>query len=230
MKVVIYALLSAILLYLYYLKKDVGIFIAFVILVLSTIVYGGDSCEEGFGGSGGDACKTLGFTELNIDKEDMGGSLEKELVKIKSVATTHWPYDEKGETDNEKKKESMKIFVGVYFKEVKKVQDDADANKGDGFINVSKGLYDQVNSKDESKRRKININPSDIPKGSLSDIIAGGSFFLKILKSVDKSGELADDAGAKKICKYLICLCKQWISIYKKIDSMGTGTIGSAKK
>ena len=51
-KVVIYIILSAILLYLYYRKGDLAIFVAFVIVVTGTLILGKGGSMEGFGKKG----------------------------------------------------------------------------------------------------------------------------------------------------------------------------------
>ena len=93
-KGVIYIILSAILLYLYYRKRDLAIFVGFIVVVVGTLILGkGD--EEGFGMGGGGGidkeCSEMGFTQPKIDKKDINGSLEKapeEMVVSVTVAET----------------------------------------------------------------------------------------------------------------------------------------------
>lgn len=182
---------------------------------------------EGFsvGGGGGDkvdsACAKMGFTAPKIDKDDLGGSLEKEMKKIKKVADKHWPYDGRGESKDEAEKKSMGDFINVYAKEVKKMEGGGDG-AADNFLKVCRMLYYQVNDPDESKRTKITIEPKQITNGSLNDVISGGIFMLKLLENVNKSDELKN-AGAKNLIKYLICVCKHWNAIIKKIDGLAGG-------
>ena len=92
-KVVIYIILSAILLYLYYRKGDFMVFAAFLVLVFATLVFGdaregleGKGKGKGKSGGGGGDCKSLGFTVPKIDKNDKKGSLDKITKNIKKVA------------------------------------------------------------------------------------------------------------------------------------------------
>jgi hypothetical protein len=224
----IYIILSAILLYLYYRRRDLAIFAAFIVVVGATLIFGDGSASasaslsEGFN-AGSDKvdkeCAKLGFTAPKLDKDDLGGSLEKEMKKIKKVADKHWPYDEKGDSKDEAEKKSIQAFINVYFKEVEKHTKAPEAKNGEEFYTTCFRLYEQVNSPDEKKRQKI--KSSDIEKGSLTSLLSGGKFLLKTLEDVSKSDELKDDDGAKNISKYLICLCKHWIGIITKIYGGG---------
>ncbi|NDE72109.1 MAG: hypothetical protein EB054_05355, partial [Actinobacteria bacterium] len=68
-KTVIYIILSAILLYLYYRKGDLAIFVGFVVVVTGTLILGKGHGVDGFsmgggggGGGGGDKeCAKIGF-------------------------------------------------------------------------------------------------------------------------------------------------------------------------
>ena len=69
-RIVIYIILSAVLLYLYYSRRDLAIFAVFVVVVGATLIFGDRSAEGfsvgGIGGGGGDKidkeCTKLGFT------------------------------------------------------------------------------------------------------------------------------------------------------------------------
>ena len=95
-KAVIYIILSAILLYLYYRKGDLAIFVAFVVVVTGTLILGKGGGDEGFGMGGGGGgvvdkeCANLGFKEVKIDKKDINGSLEKAMKNIEKVADKYW--------------------------------------------------------------------------------------------------------------------------------------------
>jgi len=226
-KVAVYIILSAILLYLYYRKKDFTIFAAFVVVVAGTLIFGdrnGDS--EGFsGGKAGDKeCAKLGFTAPKIVKDDLGGSLEKEMNKIKKVADKYWPYDQLGNSNNEDEKKSIQEFIGVFFKEAEKMKEDDDGKKNsNSFYEISLGMYNQVNNPDKSKRQKIKIDAINISSELTKPIISGGNVLLKLLNDVGKSNKIKD-AGAKKLANYLTCLCKHWIAIYKKLEEVVSGS------
>ena len=222
-KMMIYIILSAILLYLYYRNRDLSILMAFIVLVASTLIFEKDTRE---GMSGNNKCEERGFTAPKVVKKDdgnIGESLEKEMKKIKTVADKHWPYDEKGESTNKAENESMKEFIGIYFKEVKenKLSED-DSKNAEAFMALCKDLYNKVNNPDESKRDKLKLRTSDIPKGYLKTFVSGGNALVKVLENVGKSTELTN-TGAKKLNKYLICLCKHWNAIFNLIDGMAVG-------
>ena len=112
MKVIIYAVISALLLYLYYLKRDLSIFAAFMVVVLEMIRtadrqgFLNEGLKMGGGGGGGmdSKCEKLGFSKPTIAKTTLVDDLEKEMKKIKKVADKHWPYDDwKGNTKNKSK-------------------------------------------------------------------------------------------------------------------------------
>ena len=232
-KVVIYIILSAILLYLYYNRGDLAIFASFVVVVLGTLIIRKDfDSVEGMKGKGGGECAKMGFTAPKIVKDknsDVGESLEKEMKKIKKIADKYWPYDERGNSNDETETSSMAEYIKVYAKITKKTtfsKEEDEAVKM--FMEVSKSLYYKVNNPDESKREKIETKVSDLPKGYIK------KFFIpttlsSFLEKISKSDELNDE-GAKKLAKYLSCLCNHWIAIWTKIDSMATGKkIGSSK-
>jgi len=229
-KVVVYIILSAILLYLYYKRGDLAIFAAFVVVVAGTLIFrsGNASAREGMsiggGGGGGDKeCAKLGFTAPKIVKDDIGGSLEKEMNKIKKVADKYWPYDEKGNSNNEDEKKSIQEFIGVFFKEAEKMKEEDDGKKNsNSFYEISLGLYNQVNNPDKSKRQKIKMDAININSELTKPIISGGNTLLKFLNDIGKSNKIKD-AGAKKLAKYLTCLCKHWIAIYKKLEEVVSG-------
>lgn len=237
-KTVIYIVLSAILLYLYYIRRDLAVFAAFVVVVAGTLIIGKDfDSIEGMksSSSGGGGCADMGFTAPKIKKDadgDLGESLEKEMKKIKEIADNHWPYDMKGDSSNKDEQESINKYVGVYLKIVKenKFSKDEDTTLNI-FMEACKGLYEQVNSSDTKKRKKIKLNVSELPKGYLKEIVSvANKLHDDILTKVSESDELKGK-GAKKIAKYLSCLCKHWITIFTQIDSMATGkTSNSSKK
>ena len=247
-KTVIYIILSAILLYLYYLRRDLAVFAAFAVVVAGTLIVGKDfvSIEGmnrrrgggsggggGGGGGGGDGCANMGFTAPKIKKDDdgdLGESLETEIKKIKEIADKYWPYDMKGESDKENEKESIKEYYGVYAKIVQenKFSKDEDTTLNI-FMEACKSMYEQVNSSDKSKRKKLTIKASDLPKGYLKEIVSVANKFHDILNKVRRSSELKD-AGAKKIAKYLSCLCKHWITIFTDVDNLATGKALNSSK
>lgn len=217
-KAVIYIILSALLLYLYYRSRDLYVFAAFAVLVGVTLMSPAyfSNGVEGFAAD--KECDKLGFTEPKLVKSDFSGSLEKEIKKIKKVADKYWPYDDKMDSKDESDKKSMKEFYEVFMKEATKQKDDS--KKGEDFINICRELYNQVHK----SKQQIEV---DVKPGLFKPYISGGNIVLKILNNVGKSSEIKD-AGAKKIATYLTCLCKHWIAILKKAEDVASDSSGAA--
>ena len=227
---VIYIILSAILLYLYYKRGDLAIFAAFAVVVAGTIfTQGSASAREGFGfgggkGKGGDkvdsACAKLGFKQIKLDKDDLAGTLENVIKNIEKVAAKHWPYDIRGETEDKEKSAEFKTFIQVWQKKAKAELEGNEKKNGqaDAFIIASFNVYE---------KKRYNEIVAEKPE-LFKQVISGGEITLKILEKISKSDEI--DSGFKNTLKYLICLCKQWTNTYKAIQKAkdGEGDEGGA--
>jgi len=219
-KVVIYIILSAILLYLYYKRGDLAIFAAFVAVVVGTLIFrsGNASAREGMsigggGGKGDKECAKLGFTAPKMDKDDLAGSLEKAMKIIKTVADKHWPYDDLGgKTDDEDKKKAIELFVKEFQKEAKN-KDEKENQMMNTFIMVASDAYE--------KRKMEELLANVKTPEKLENVITGGKLTLKILEKLSKSNKI--DSSFKKTLKYLICLCKHWTTIFKAIQKANGG-------
>jgi len=215
-KVVIYIILSAILLYLYYRKGDLAIFAAFVVVVTGTLILGKGGSVEGFGIGGGKKggggidkeCAKMGFKPIKLDKDDLAGTLEQVIKGIEQVAVKQWPYDGKATEDEDKKKKQKELdaFVEIWMKEAKaiKIDDKTKSDQTNEFVFFSAEIY-------EKKRydELFKLKPEKI-----KNMISGGDVVLKLLEKINKSDEI--DSNFKKQLKYLICLCKYWTNIYKE--------------
>ena len=210
-KNVIYIILSAILLYLYYKRGGITLFAAFVVVAAGTLFTGagareGLSLGGGKGGGGDKECAKMGFTPIKLDKDDLVGSLEKVMKNIKTVAEKHWPYDDMGgKTEDEKKQKELGAFVEIWMKEAKALDDDkTKSDQANKFVMFSADIY-------EKKRydELFKLKPEQI-----KNMISGGYVVLKLLEKISKSDEI--DSNFKKQLKYLICLCKYWTNIYKE--------------
>jgi hypothetical protein len=220
-KVVIYIILSAILLYLYYKRGALAIFAAFVAVVAGTIFTQGSASErEGFGfggGKGGDkvdsACAKLGFKPIKLDKDDLAGTLEQVIKNIENVAAKHWPYDIRGETEDKEKRAKLQTFIKVYQKKAKAEFGDNEKKEGqaNGFVFASFNVYE---------KKRYNELVAEKPE-LFKQIVSGGEINLKILEKISKSDEI--DSDFKNTLKYLICLCKQWTNTYKAIQKVKDG-------
>jgi hypothetical protein len=229
-KVVIYIILSAILLYLYYRKKDFMIFAAFVVMVAGTMFA---SKREGFGFGGGKkggggidkTCAKMGFKQPKIDKKDINGSLEIVMKNIEEVAETKWPF-EKGDIEGKRTKDktveaNWKVIKDSTFMKdwSKGVSQDISDKKGhkeyEAIINswgVIEELYNTFIKKTTTDEEKTAIVKKH--KEKLDKMIEDGPIIIEFINKLKQSDEIkgADD-GVKDILKYITCLIKQWISI-----------------
>ena len=213
-KTVIYIILSAILLYLYYKRGGIAIFAAFVVMVAGTLFASGSGSatigEEGFSGGGGKECAKMGFTPIQLDKKDLAGSLEKEMKKIKTVADKQWPYDNMGgKTTDEDKEKAFATFVKEFQEDVKE-RNDKERKTIDSFVIISANAYEKGNMYELLKELE--------KPGKIGDIINGGKLTLKVIEKLSKSTTSGSDF--KKIIKYLICLCKHWTNMYQAIQKI----------
>jgi hypothetical protein len=181
-KVVIYIILSAILLYLYYRNRDFTVFAAFIVVVFATLVFGdaregmnkrkGGKGGKGGGGGGKGGCNSLGFTVPAIDKDDKKGSLDKITQNIKKVADKHWPFEDmQGKTPkNEAAGDGWsEIQESATLKaEGEKLQ--KDTTKIDNvmsFIGGSAGIYEVFVTKPDGEKQDAlieNLTKSEIAK------------------------------------------------------------------
>ena len=214
-KVVIYIILSAILLYLYYKRGGIAIFAAFVVMVAGTLFA---SKREGFGfggfggGKGGDkvdsACAKLGFKQIKLDKDDLAGTLEHVIKNIEKVAAKHWPYDIRAETQDKEKSAELQTFIKVWQKKAKAELGGNEKKDGqfNAFLNASFHVYE---------KKRYNEIVAEKPE-TFKQVISGGEITLKLLEKLSKSDEIDADFK-KKNFKYLNCLCKYWINLYKEV-------------
>jgi hypothetical protein len=238
-KSVIYIILSAILLYLYYRNRDLTIFVAFIVLVFATLVFG--DAREGLegkgkgkgksGGGGGGDCKSLGFTVPKIDKKDKKGSLDKITKNIKKVADKYWEFDDimGNKPKNDTAKASWKFFQDSETLKSEGDKLNKDKVKSEAvmsFIGSSVGIYEVFVSKPSEEKQDDMIDK--LKKNDISKAIKGGEIYLELLNNGKKSDEMKDaDKDAKKLMNYLVCLCKQWLSVWKKLqEAEGEGGDG----
>jgi hypothetical protein len=241
-KGVIYIILSAILLYLYYRRRDIAIFAGFAVVVVGTLILGKGG-EEGFGMGGGKKggggidkeCAKMGFKEVKIDKKDINGSLEKAMKNIEKVAETKWPF-EKGDIEGKRTEDktveaNWKVITNSTFLKdwLKGVSEAMSAKKEHKEYDAILGLWNTVEplykafilekSTDEEKTAAVNNN-----KTKLDKIITSGPIVIEFINKLKKSDEIKDaDDGVKDILKYITCLVKQWISIFKSLKKAMSG-------
>jgi hypothetical protein len=260
MKVIIYAVISVLLLYLYYIKRDLSIFAAFIVVVLEmirTTTRQGGFILEGFkmggdggsdGGSDGDGidskCKKLGFSKPSISEKSLVSDLEKEMKKIKTVADKHWPYDDwKGTTTDKEKQEYFvpitKAMQEVAKENTKDAEDQKDQNTQMQDIMVM--LYDMASS--DSKKAK---DMKDVWDSEFKDMTSTKKKELSktlkdFIKMIDKQVKMFTDASKtdimkeaskepKQVLEYLICLFTQWKLIFTAVNAALEKGAGKEKK
>ena len=222
-RIVIYIILSAILLYLYYKKRDIAVFAAFIVVVGSTLIFRNGSTSEGFGGGKVDsACAKMGFKEPKIDKKDPVGSLEKATKNIEKVAEKYWGF-EKGDIEGKRTEDKTleKSWSAIkntpYWKSLNSGENKKDIETLFVLLLPAYELYEKFiikkltdEEKDKFLKEKIMINLDETVKGSDSAV--------KIVTKFKNSDEMKDlDKDANKLLKYFDCLAKQWASIFKAL-------------
>ena len=243
-KGVIYIILSAILLYLYYRKRDLAIFVGFIVVVVGTLILGKGGKEGLDMGGGGDidkACAKMGFKPPNIDKNDINGSLEKAMKNIEKVAETKWPF-EKGDIEGKRTEDktveaNWKVITNSTFikDSERKIQEDTKAGKVNTDYDALMGLWIMVEklykkfilqkSTDEEKSAVVENLKVNLDK--IDKIITSGPIIIEFINKLKKSDEIKDaDDGVRDILKYITCLVEQWISIFKSLKKAMSGACG----
>jgi hypothetical protein len=229
-KVVVYIILSAILLYLYYKRGDIAIFAAFIAVVAGALFTGArEGMSVGGGGGKGDKeCAKMGFKPIKLDKNDLAGSLEKVMKNIEKVAEKQWPF-EKGDfegkrTEDKTFEENWKIIQeSSIVKEVlKKGRDDPDMVSALTIYTTTTDIYNTFLDKTTTTAKNEVITKYNT--SALDEKIKSGSTVIKLLERLKKSDEIKE-GGAKvqKIMTYIMCLIKHWISIFKAIQKANGG-------
>lgn len=235
-KVVIYIILSAILLYLYYKRGGVALFVAFIVVVAGTL-FAGASASEGFslggGGKGGDKqCAKLGFAEVKLVKDDVAEGLEKVMKNIEKVAEKEWPFEKSDYEGKRSKDETFQknwniIIDSSEVKEVlKKGKDDPDMGAGLSIYIATTEIYETFLNTTTTTSTKTEVI-AKYNTSALDKLIKSGSTVIKLLERVKKSDDIKDgDAKVQKIMSYIMCLIKHWISIFKAMQKVSGGGNG----
>lgn len=239
----IYIILSTILLYLYYRKRDLSILMVFIVLVSSTLIFGKDVREGAKSGSGGDKeCGKMGFKPPKIDKSDINGSLEKVMKNAKPVLDKYVSYDVKDPQLTELKKEYKEAIEFISKLDILKSEmTRIGETKEDGqYISeyISKfGLqcyflvYFYILT--DSEKDRTNFVDKDLEKLNkkndkgvvpLTMILKGGNLGLEILTKIKKSDEMKDaDKKVKELINTAYCSIKQCLLIWKAIEKAKGG-------
>jgi hypothetical protein len=242
-KNVIYIILSAILLYLYYKRGGVTLFAAFVVVAAGTLILPSAGAREGLslgggkGGGGDKECAKMGFTPIKLDKDDLVGSLEKVMKNIEKVAEKQWPF-EKGDIEGKRSEDKTfeenwkMIQESSIVKEVlKKGRDDPDMESLLTIFDPIMEIYGIFVGKNPKTTTAKNEVITKYNTSALDEMIKSGSTVIKLLERLKKSDEIKE-GGAKvqKIMTYILCLVKHWISIFKALRKVtgGGGKDGDA--
>lgn len=243
-KGVIYIILSAILLYLYYRKGDLAIFVAFVVVVTGTLILGKGSSVEGIGKKGkgkgkGGGCSKIGFKDVKVDKKNINGSLKKIFANFKTVTSKYANYDENGATPKDEYKTALDTMGGFEIiksetEKMNKVKENQEYVMAIAFGSMAL-LQPYLISTDEKERTKIVAMLKDFKKKDektgrtgFESVLKGGELGSKILEKVKKSDEMKEaDKEVKKLFSVIECSFKQVLSIWKELDkAVGEGDDG----
>jgi hypothetical protein len=236
-KVVVYIILSAILLYLYYKRGDIAIFAAFVVVVAGALFAGArEGMNLGGGDKGDKECAKMGFTAPKINKKEIKGGITKAMKNIQKVANKYWQFEDYGGDKPIKDKATehySAVTDNINFKtERRKIEKSKEELENSRiFLGNSLELYELIknNEKIDESITKISDN--------LANGIKGGNIYLSLLKKNHiflakeyKAGGVEFDKDVKNLSQYLICLCTQWLSIWKQIQkAKGSGGSGGDK-
>ena len=229
-KVVVYIILSAILLYLYYKRGDIAIFAAFIAVVAGALFAGareGMSVGGGGGGKGDKECAKMGFIAPKIDKKDIKGSLDKILKNFKKVVEKYADVG-RGFDIGKSGKEFKAITEMGSAKDIQtKWQEDKNNNLSELFDHSFK-LFDPYifTPSEEQQQKFIDGKLSELVKNKeVKKIINGGNRLVKMLEDIKKLDEMKEvDKKAKAFLDAAICAFKQTVLIWKSLDkAMGSG-------
>jgi len=231
-KAVIYIILSAILLYLYYRRRDLAIFAAFAVVVTGTLILGKGHGVDGFsmgGGGGGGGCAKIGFKEVKIDKKNINGSLKKIFANFKTVTSKYLDYNDKSAEPKEEYKTALDTIgkfeiIKSEMEKLKKVPENQDYIMAIAFGSMSLLQTYLILPEEESRtqymeRLKKFKEKNSKGKIQFEQILKGGELGSKVLEKIKKSDELKEsDKEVKKVFSVIECTFKQVLAIWKALD------------
>lgn len=241
---VIYIILSAILLYLYYLKRELSIFMAFAVVVIGTLILEKESDEEGFGLGGGGVdkkCAKIGFKEVKIDNDDINGSLKKVFDNFKSVTSKYVTYAEREVVPKDEYRSAIET-IGK-FEIIKSEMENLNKDKEnqDYLMSIMFGSMSMLHSylmqtAEEPRTSFIKMldklkTKDDKGRVGFELISKGGEMGLKVLNNIQKSDEMkAASDEVKNAFSVITCTFKQLLTIWKKLEKSGGGGGGDSDK
>jgi hypothetical protein len=241
---VIYIILSAILLYLYYLKRELSIFMAFAVVVIGTLILEKESDEEGFGLGGGGVdkkCAKIGFKPVKINDDDINGSLKKVFENFKSVTSKYVTYSEKNVVPKDEYKSAIDTIGKFEILKSEMENLNKDTNNQDYIMSIILLSMSMLNSylmqtAEEPRADFIKLLDKLKTKDSKGRVgfelvIKGGEMGLKVINNIQKSDEMkAASKEVKNAFSVITCTFKQVLTIWKKLEKSGGGGGGDGEK
>jgi hypothetical protein len=155
------------------------------------------------------------------------------MKNIQKVADKYWQFEDYlgSKPINDKAKEHLStVTENNTFKTEKRKIDKSNEEMENYriFLGSSLELY-ELHRPERKMRQKIDESITKITD-NLENGIKGGNIFLSLLKknhnSLEKAYKTAGvefDKDVKNLSQYLICLCTQWLSIWKQIQTAKGG-------
>jgi hypothetical protein len=245
-KVIIYIILSAILLYLYYKRGNLAIFAAFVVVVAGTLIFRGDNDElEGFGmgggggGKGDKECAKMGFTETQMDKKNLIGSLKKINDNFKKALLKYVKLDDDGAP--EPKKETIELLKPIAEdSELKAIIEKEQKENKDlfSYAVIVFILFMNTYNKSDSGEMTFKVFGKEKPVQEILDdwakekdgkngydyAVSSGESILKTLNKVKSLDVIKNaDKKTKEVCNFGICAVKHTVGLIKNLSKIARG-------
>ena len=238
---VIYIILSAMLLYLYYKRGGIGIFAAFAVVVAGTLfLKTGSNVIDGFSidGKGGNMCAKMGFTETKIDKKSPIGSLKKINDNFKKTLLTYATFDN---NEFQLKEETQKLLKGIAVNpEAKsKMEKEQKENKDlFSYMVVVTVLFMNTYTKSDSGEMTFSVFNQVQPvqktldglkkekdgTNELKKAFSSGEKLLKMVREIKELDVVKNaDKKTKEAWDFVICAIKYTIDNIKKLDKTLSG-------
>ncbi|NBO70774.1 MAG: hypothetical protein EBU66_16350 [Bacteroidetes bacterium] len=243
-KATIYIILSAILLYLYYRKRDLAIFAGFVVVVVGTLILGkGRDIEGNTGrrsgnkgsGSGGDYCSSLNFADPTIDKTRVVTSLIELNDNFKKVCGKYVSFEGRGPELNTEGRAILKpLFEDEQIKKkldskIKNFQNENQETYFAYMIGTRSLLLNNYTETDKGELRFIVFGSDQPVKKTLNDFTKDDYKFFKsaiscakaLVTTIDEIMNLEEikeqDKKTKDFFKFMKCAVNHTIKVLNNL-------------
>jgi len=244
-KVIIYIILSAILLYLYYKRGNLAIFAAFVVVVAGTLIFRGHNDEleglemGGGGGKGDKECAKMGFTETKMDKKNLIGSLKKINDNFKKALLKYAKFNDDGV--HEPKKETIELLKPIAEdSELKAIIEKEQKENKDlfSYAVIVFILFMNTYNKSDSGEMTFKVFGKEKPVQEILDdwakekdgkngydyAVSSGESILKTLNKVKSLDVIKNaDKKTKEVCNFGICAVKHTVGLIKNLSKIARG-------